>query len=85
MMRRPTPMISHEEAAAQKASQEPIGAELIAKAIIDISAGMKKVLAAGLKYEAIVTLVAASSGVPKSQVRLVINNLDQMKETYCSK
>lgn len=46
---------------------------------------MKKILAAGLKYETIVTLVAANSGVPKSQVRLVINNLDQMKETYCSK
>jgi len=65
--------------------QEPIAAEIIAKALIEISEATKKMLRAGLKYETIVTLVAAHSGVAKKDVRLVINNLEDMKEIWCSK
>ena len=65
--------------------QEPIAAEVIAKAIIDISKATKAILGAGLKYETIVTLVHAHSGVAKRDVRLVINNLSEMQAIWCSK
>jgi hypothetical protein len=69
--------------------QEPDGpvvaAEVIATALIEISTATKAMLRAGLKYETIVTLIHANSGVSKTNVRLVLNNLESMKETWCSK
>jgi hypothetical protein len=65
--------------------EEAIAAEVIAKALIDISKATKAILGAGLKYETIVTLVHAHCGVAKRDIRLVINNLDQMQSIWCSK
>lgn len=65
--------------------EKPIAAEVMAKAIIDISRATQAILSAGLKYETIVTLVHANSGVPKRDVRLVINNLSEMQAIWCSK
>ena len=65
--------------------EAPIGAEIIAKAIIEIDASMKTMLNAGLKYETLVTLVHDHSGVAKRDIRLVMNNLAAMRQTWCSK
>jgi hypothetical protein len=65
--------------------EAPIGAEIIAKAIIDIDASAKAILNAGLKYETIVTLIHDHSGLSKRDIRLVMNNLAAMRQTWCSK
>jgi hypothetical protein len=65
--------------------EAPIAAEVIAKAIIDIDASAKAILTAGLKYETIVTLIHDHSGLSKRDIRLVLNNLTAMRQTWCSK
>jgi hypothetical protein len=66
-------------------SEAPIAAEVIAKAIIGIDTSMKAILNAGLKYETIVTLIHDHSGLSKRDIRLVMNNLAAMRQTWCSK
>jgi hypothetical protein len=69
----------------QQDPEAPIAAEVIAKAIIDIDASAKAILTAGLKYETIVTLIHDHSGLSKRDIRLVLNNLADMRQTWCSK
>lgn len=64
---------------------KPIAEEIIAKAIIDISEATKKALNAGLKREAIVTLIHANSSVGKPHIRLVLNNLESLRQTWCTR
>jgi hypothetical protein len=63
----------------------PVAAETIADAIIGISESMKKLSTSGLNRRAIVELVHANSGVPKRQIELIINNLESLRETWCSR
>jgi hypothetical protein len=65
--------------------EEPIAVEIIVKAIMDISENMRNVLSAGLTKEAIVTLVHAKSGVGKTDIRTVIDNLADLRKDWCSK
>lgn len=65
-----------------KPAQEPPTPELIAQAVVDVSAGMKKLLATRLKTETIVTLVHAHCGLPKTTIRSVMVSLDQLEATY---
>jgi hypothetical protein len=69
----------------QQDPEAPIAAEVIAKAIIDIDASAKAILTAGLKYETIVTLIHDHSRLSKRDIRLVLNNLADMRQTWCSK
>jgi len=68
----------------QAVGEAPIAAEIMAKAITDIAAATKEIMSAGLKYETVVTLIHAHSGVSKKDIRLVLNNLVCFKETWCS-
>lgn len=80
-MRSPRPM----EAIRVEQPGEPIPAEIIASAIVKISEATTAMLRAGLKYETIVTLVHDNSKVAKRDIRLVLNNLSELKENFCSK
>lgn len=62
-----------------------VAATIFAQALMKIAESTDALLRAGLKYETIVTLIHANSGVSKSNVRLVLNNLAGMRSTWCSK
>jgi len=56
--------------------------EQIADAIVAIGAAMKAINASRLKRETLVTLIHDSSKVAKGTIRLVLNNLDAIEETF---
>lgn len=61
---------------------EPIAAEVLASAIVEIAAGMKKLDDSRLKRDAIVTLIARTSGLPRQHIEVVMNNLEQLEATW---
>lgn len=64
---------------------EPVATEVIARAIVEISDAMKKLSTSGLKRKAIVTLIHDHSGIGKRDIEIVLNNLDALRETWCSR
>lgn len=67
----------------QPAAPAPeIPTEVLATAIVEISAAMKKIDAGRLKREALVLLIHANSGVGKPDVRLVLNNLEALEAIW---
>ena len=70
---------------AQQQGEEPVAAELIAQSIISIDEGMKAIMKSGLRFEAIVILLAASSGVGKPDIRRVLHSLDSLRKDYLMK
>lgn len=65
-----------------KPGTDPQPVEIIETAIIDLAAGMKSLNASRLKYETIVTLLHANSSVPKSSIRLILNNLSDLEAIF---
>lgn len=61
---------------------EPIPAEVIASAIVELAEGMRKLNETRLKRDAIVTLIARTSSVPRSTIELVLNNLEELERTW---
>lgn len=71
-----------------KVVQEPekeIPVEVIAKSIVEIAAGMKRINESRLTRDAIVTLIHEKSKVARSTVHIVLNNLDRLEETWLKK
>ena len=64
---------------------EPVAAKVIATSITEIDRHMKAMLTAGLKREAIIALVHDSSGIAKGTIRIVLNNLEDLKSQWCSR
>lgn len=65
--------------------QEPVAAEIVAKAIIDISDAMKKLSNSGLKRAAIIALVHDSTGLPKRDIILVLTSLEELRTEWCTR
>jgi len=63
----------------------PVAAETIAEAIIGVSEGMKQLSNSGLKRRAIVALINETSGIGKKDIELVLNNLESLRATWCTK
>jgi hypothetical protein len=63
----------------------PVATEILAKSIVEIDKHFKAVLNAGLKRETLVSLIHDSSGIAKGTIRVVLNNLETLKEQWCSK
>lgn len=63
----------------------PVATEILAKSIVEIDKHFKAVLTAGLKRETLVALLHDSSGIAKGTIRVVLNNLETLKEQWCSK
>lgn len=61
---------------------EEVPAEVLAQAILDISEGMKKLNGSKLKRRAIVLLIHDQSKVSCSNINLVLDSLDTLKETW---
>lgn len=64
---------------------EPIPAEIIAKAIIDIDTAMKQISASGLKRRALVALIYDRSKIRKMDIETVLNNLESLRTDWCTK
>lgn len=69
----------------QSPDAQPIPAKVLAQTIIDIDTATKAMLNAGLKVSAIVALVHDSTGLPKREVRAVIDSLASLRTTWCSR
>lgn len=65
--------------------EEPIAPEIIAKALIDMSEGIKKALSAGLKREAIVVLIQARTKISQRDIYLVMENLEHLRSFWCTR
>ena len=65
--------------------EAPVAAEVLARAIVEISDAMKKVATSGLKRKAIVALIHDHSGIGKRDIEIVLNNLEGLRETWCSR
>lgn len=63
----------------------PVAAEILARSIVEIDKHFKAVLNAGLKRETLVALVHDSSGIAKGTIRVVLNNLETLRQQWCSK
>lgn len=61
---------------------DPIPAEVIAQAIIDIGDSMKKLSETRLKRSAIVALIHDKSKINKTVIEIVLNNLEQLEDTW---
>jgi hypothetical protein len=77
--------MSNSKVVIKQQPDDPVAAEVIARAIIDISDSMKKLSTSGLKRKAIVALVHDTSGIRKGDIELVLNNLESLRETWCSR
>lgn len=62
--------------------EEPQGAEIIERAITELADGMKALNKTRLRRATIVTLIHANSKVPKRDIELVLNNLDDLEQTW---
>lgn len=66
----------------QRENEEPIAAEIIANSIVAISDAMRRIESTRLTRTALVTLIHANSKVPKRDIELVLNNLDDLEHTW---
>ena len=65
--------------------EAPIAAAIIAEAIVKISAASEALLKAGLKQETIVTLIHDRSKVSKNNIRIVLNNLADLRKDWTTR
>lgn len=62
--------------------EAPIAIEILAKAIVDVSAAAKKMMKSGLTEEAIVLLIHDESGVGKPDIRRVLRSIPELAAKY---
>lgn len=75
-------MGSLEKTMTELNQENPVPAEVIAQAIVDVARGMEKVNQSRLSREALVTLIAARSRVSRANIELVLNNLDALERIW---
>lgn len=69
--------------AVEQNPEKPVEPKVLAQAILDISAAMRRLSASGLNRKAIVTLVADSTNQYKGTVNLVLDALERLEANYC--
>lgn len=63
-------------------SDPPIAADIMAKAIVDIAEGFRRVENSRLSRKALVVLIQNHSKVPQRDIELVLNNLAQLDQIW---
>lgn len=61
---------------------EEVPATVMAKSIVEIANGMKKLNSTRLTRRAIVTLIHENSKVARSTIEVVLNNLESLESTW---
>ncbi len=64
---------------------DPIDAPVLERAIVDIAIGMRKALTGRLTRKAIIVLIAYHSKIAMRDIEIVINNLEDLDNTWLSK
>jgi hypothetical protein len=64
---------------------DPVPVEIIAQDIQRISEAMEKIDAGRLNRTAIIILVQANTGMPRSSINAVLNSLADLKHLYLKK
>jgi len=62
--------------------ENPEPTEIIAQAIIDIAAGMKKINEGRLGRHALIVLIKDRSGVSQTNIKLVLDAITDLKRAY---
>jgi hypothetical protein len=62
--------------------EQEIPATVIADSIVEIAAGMRKLNQTRLRREAIVTLIHYNSKVPRRDIEIVMNNLNELESKW---
>lgn len=57
-------------------------AEVLAASIRDIAQSTRRMMNAGLKREAVIALIHDHSGVGKSTIKVVLNNLEELDKIW---
>lgn len=65
--------------------EDQIPVDILAKSIVAISDGFKRVTRSGLNERALVCLIHEASGVGKPAIRDVLACIDQLKEKFIRK
>lgn len=65
-----------------QAPKPEVPADVIATAIVDIAKAAKAISESRLTRDAIVVLIHDRSGLPKKTINLVLNNLEELEETW---
>lgn len=65
--------------------ENPIPVEVLAKAVTDIAAGIKRLNSTPLNRRALVVLIAAQTSVARDTVSRVLDGLDQLEAAYIKK
>lgn len=63
--------------------EDPIADHVLAKCIVEISEAMQKLLSSGLNRRAIIALIHDRSKINKSDICIILNNLEALREDYC--
>lgn len=64
-------------------AEKPVEQEVLAQAIIDISAAMRKLSAGKLNRKAIVVLLAHATKLRLFEITMVLDALEQLERDYC--
>ena len=62
--------------------ENPVPKKILAQAIVDISAAVKRLAASGLNRKAIVVLLSHDSGQPQYVIENVLSSLEQLSRDY---
>jgi hypothetical protein len=63
---------------------KPVPKEVLAKAIVDISASLRHLRMSGLNRKAVVALVGHSTKLGLGTIDAVLNALETLKRDYCN-
>lgn len=65
--------------------ENPVAVEVIEKAIVAISEGMRRINQTRLNRRALIALIHDNSKVAKSTIEVVLNNLEGLESLYLKK
>lgn len=75
-------MSSRVKVTQPQAPNEPGAIEVLATAIRDLAAAMRRIEAGPLKREAIVVLISHRSGIGKRDIEVILNNLRDLDHDW---
>ena len=62
--------------------EKPVEVSILAKAIVDLSSAAKRLSQSGLNRKAVIVLLAHSSGLGHGTVKLVLDHMEYLQQTY---
>ena len=76
-------MAKQQSVVVEQNPEKPVEPKVLAQAILDMSAAMKRLSRSGLNRKAIVALVRDATGEYKSTIERTMNALENLERDYC--